>query len=146
MVNSCPRNGLNHVHIMEWPCDHKTFSFPQSSWELTLAYNTTECWLTVTKRDLIQQNFDKRKASVLENVKYPLIIITPMPTLLGSYLDVRSVWKLFVFDENTWYHVTKLFVFDGNTWYYVTKLFVLRIIIWSYYCLLRIVIISYFKP
>ena len=46
----------------------------------------------------------------------------------------RSVWRLFVLDRNTLYHIT------------VSKLFVLNILAWNNNSLLRIIIISYLKP
>ena len=59
----------------------------------------------------------------------------PIQKKSGNLSYAPCMCKLLVFDRNTWNH--------PNVW----KLFVLRITIWSYNCLLRIIIIiiSYLK-
>ena len=54
-----------------------------------------------------------------------LEVIVPVSSIYGSNI---FVWKSFVLDRNTWYHITKLF---------------LLIVTWSYNCFLKISNISY---
>ena len=78
---------------------------------------------------------------VLLSVEHLFIGIIPRFTLTRSgsicldpvYESNRSIWKLFVLDRNTWFHITECKI-------------ELRMVPWRYNSLLKIIIISYMKP